>query len=320
MVVRLFLLTTMLLVALAPAPAGQQPEALSFRDTPLVPPSIPDDARRKLEADVDAAREIYKKNPEDVDAAIWLGRRTAYLSRFTEAIEIYTRAIEIHGDEPRLYRHRGHRYITIRKPDLAIKDLQKAAQLVEGQPDQVEPDGQPNDRNVPTSTLQTNIYYHLGLAHYLKGDFPLARDAYRKCLQLSKNPDMVVATSAWLYMTLERLGSKDEAKQVLQPITPGLDVIENSAYYRLLQYYKGELQESALTGKGVDAVIYAYGLANRELWSAQDKAKSDIKRIVEKKMDQWPTFAYIAAEADLARIEKAEHKHKKKDTGKKKKK
>ena len=37
-------------------------------------------------------------------------------------------------------------------------------------------------------------------------------------------------------------------------------------------------------------------------------------------MDQWPTFAYIAAEADLARIEKAEHKHKKKDTGKKKKK
>ena len=193
------------------------------------------------------------------------------LSRFTEAIEIYTRAIEIHGDEPRLYRHRGHRYITIRKPDLAIKDLQKAAQLVEGQPDQVEPDGQPNDRNVPTSTLQTNIYYHLGLAHYLKGDFPLARDAYRKCLQLSKNPDMVVATSAWLYMTLERMGPKDEARQALQPITSGLDVIENSAYYRLLLYYKGELQESALTGKGGDAVIYAYGLANRELWSGAQR-------------------------------------------------
>ena len=91
-----------------------------------------------------------------------------------------------------------------------------------------------------------------------------------------------------------------------------MDVIENSAYHRLLLFYKGELQESALTGKGVDAVIYAYGLANRELWSgAHDKAKSDIKRIVEKKMDDWPTFAYIAAEADLVRIRRRDHKHKK---------
>ena len=47
-------------------------------------------------------------------------------------------------------------------------------------------------------------------------------------------------------------------------------------------------------------MIYAYGLANRELWSgAHDKAKAGMKRIVEKRMDDWPTFAYIAAEADL---------------------
>ena len=35
------------------------------------------------------------------------------------------------------------------------------------------------------------------------------------------------------------MGLKDEAKQALQPITPGMDVIENGAYYRLLLYYKG---------------------------------------------------------------------------------
>ena len=175
--------------------AQQQPETLSLLDKPAR-------AARRCRATHDVSWKpiwppralAYDRNPEDVDAAIWLGRRTAYLSRFGEAIEIYTRAIEVHPDEPRLYRHRGHRYITIRKLDLAIKDLRKAADLVEGTPDQLEPDGQPNDRNVPTSTLQTNIYYHLGLAHYLKAEFPQARDAYRTCLGLSKNPDMQVAT------------------------------------------------------------------------------------------------------------------------------
>jgi tetratricopeptide (TPR) repeat protein len=286
---------------------------MSLLDKPLLPPRIADDTRSKLEADLAAARTAYKRNPEDVDNAIWLGRRTAYLSHFGEAIEIYTRAIETHPDEPRLYRHRGHRFITIRKFDLAIRDLRKAADLVEGTPDQVEPDGQPNERNVPTSTLQTNIYYHLGLAHYLKGEYPQARDAYRKCLELSKTPDMTVATTAWLYMTLQRMGRADEARQAVQSISSGMDVIENTAYLQLLLFYKGEVPESALTAKDTDSLTYAYGLANRELWSgSHDKAKDGIKRIVEKRINDWPQFAYIAAEADMARIEKAEHKHKKK--------
>ncbi|HEY7057061.1 MAG TPA: hypothetical protein VH458_11075, partial [Vicinamibacterales bacterium] len=69
----------------------------------------------------------------------------------------------------------------------------------------------------------------------------------------------------------------------------------------------------ALTAKDTDSLTYAYGLANRELWSgSHDKAKDGIKRIVEKRINDWPQFAYIAAEADMARIEKAEHKHKKK--------
>ena len=312
MVVRAWLPAVLLFIGLASSTmAQQQPETLSLLDKLLVPPPMSADTRRQLEADLATARAAYDRNPQDVDAAIWLGRRTAYLSRFGEAIEIYTRAIEVHPDEPRLYRHRGHRYITIRKFDLAIKDLRKAADLVEGTPDEIEPDGQPNDRNVPTGTLQTNIYYHLGLAHYLKAEFPQARDAYRTCLGLAKNPDMQVATTAWLYLTLRRMKLDDEALQALQPISAGMDVIENAPYHRLLLFYKGELPENQLTGKGTEGVIYAYGLANRELWSgAHDKAKAGMKRIVEKRMDDWPAFAYIAAEADLVRLQKGEHKHK----------
>ncbi len=113
-----------------------------------------------------------------------------------------------------LYRHRGHRFITLRCFDDAIKDFEKAAKLVKGKPDEVEPDGLPNARNIPTSTLQSNIWYHLGLAHYLKGDFGSARKAYREAEKVSKNPDMMVATTHWLYMTLRRLGREKEATRI----------------------------------------------------------------------------------------------------------
>jgi tetratricopeptide (TPR) repeat protein len=309
MVVRPLIPLIVLLVSAVGSLRAQQPETLSLLGRPLIAPRLSDDTRRKLEAELEAARQAYDKNPGDPDAVIWLGRRTAYLGRFGEAIEVYTRGIEAHLDEPRLYRHRGHRYITIRKFDLAIRDLQKAAELVEGKPDQIEPDGQPNDRNVPTSTLQTNIYYHLGLAQYLKGEFANARDAFRRCLELSKNPDMLVATSNWLYMALQRLGRKDEAQEVLRPVSAGLDVIENQAYHRLLLFYKGEVSRTTLTAKGSEGVTLAYGLANDDYYSGlQDRAKVEFKEIVDKHGNEWPAFGYIAAEAELARIKNTERK------------
>lgn len=284
---------------------GQQPETLSLLGKPLVPPSISPDRRRTLEADLAAARAAYDKNPEDVDAAIWLGRRTAYLGRFGEAIEIYTRAIEVHPDDPRLYRHRGHRYITLRKFDLAIRDFRTAADLVDGKPDQVEPDGQPNARNIPTSTLNSNIYYHLGLAHYLKGEFADARHAYQKCLEFATNPDMLVATTNWLYMTLQRLGLKDEAERVLDPITPDMDVIENQAYYRLLLAHKGLApQESLKRNTGIDAVTIGYALGNKSIAGGQiEEGVKHLKSMMAKHADQWPGFGFIAAEADVARLD-----------------
>lgn len=314
MVVRIQSVAAALILLTLAAPSAQQPETLSLLGKPLVASSLSDDQRRKLESDLAAARAAYEKNPNDPDAIVWLGRRTAYLGRFGEAIELYTRGIEARADDARLYRHRGHRFITIRKFDLAIKDLRKAAQLVDGKPDEVEPDGQPNERNIPTSTLQTNIYYHLGLAHYLKGEFGDALTAYRTCLGLSKNPDMVVATTNWLYMTLQRLDRPEEARRVLDAISPGMDVIENKAYYRLLMFYKGQGQQDALTGKGPESATLAYGVANHDFYSgARDKGVAGFKRIVEKQQGDWPSFGYIAAESDVARIAKTEHKkHKEK--------
>jgi tetratricopeptide (TPR) repeat protein len=130
--------------------------------------------------------------------------------------------------------------------DDAITDLEQAAKLVKGKPDEIEPDGLPNARNIPTSTLQSNIWYHLGLAYYLKGDFERALNAYREAEKVSKNPDMLVATTHWLYMTLRRLGRDKEASKTLAPIKNDFELIENGDYYKLIRVYKGQLDPANL--------------------------------------------------------------------------
>ena len=136
------------------------------------PPPVSAEAKRDMEAKLKEARVRYEANPHDPEAIIWLGRRLGYLGRFREAVQVFSDGVYEFPADPRFYRHRGHRYITLRRFDLAIQDLEKAAELIKGKADEVEPDGQPNARNIPTSTLQFNIWYHLGLAHYLKGNGP----------------------------------------------------------------------------------------------------------------------------------------------------
>jgi tetratricopeptide (TPR) repeat protein len=279
-----------------------KPEATSLLGTPLHAAAPSPEAR----ANLDAARKAWGENARDPDTLIWFGRRAGYAQRFRDAIGIFSEGIALHPADPRMYRHRGHRYITVRELDNAIADLSKAAALVNDRPDDVEPDGQPNARGIPTSTLKTNVFYHLGLAHYLKGDFERALAAYRSCLQFSKNPDMTVATSHWLYMTLRRLGRDAEARTVLEPISAGMDVIENGSYHRLLMMYKGETDADALLASaqagGLDAVTIGYGVGNWHVYNGRrDRAMQIFRDIVEKHATQWPAFGYIAAEAEVAR-------------------
>jgi tetratricopeptide (TPR) repeat protein len=290
--------------------AGRQagkPEATSWLGKPLYPAPIAAETRKTLEENLAKAEVVYGRNPDDADATIWMGRRVAYLGRYREAIDHFSDGVEKHPDDARMYRHRGHRYITVRELPKAIADLTKASQLIEGKPDQVEPDGQPNARNTPTSTLNTNIYYHLGLAHYLSGDLEQAAAAYRRCLAFSKNPDMLVATTYWYYLTLGRIGRASEATALLTQVTPGMDIIENASYYKLLRIYQGALAADSLLGSaaGLDAVTMRYGLAAWDLHNGRrDQAIAALKEIVDGYPAQWPAFGYVAAEADLARLAK----------------
>lgn len=273
-----------------------------------VPPQVSNEARRDFEAKLAQARENVAKKPNDVEQLIWLGRRTAYLGQYKEAIGIYTQAIKTFPNDARLYRHRGHRFITLRCFDDAISDFEKAATLIKGKPDEIEPDGMPNARNIPTSTLQSSIWYHLGLGYYLKGDFRRALNAYREAEKVSKNADMLVATKHWLYMTLRRMDRANDAKEALATITDNLDIIENGDYYQLIRMYQGKLTPDALrresagnqTSDTLSNATLAYGLGNWFFYNDRmPDAQTQFQQIVAGK--QWASFGYIAAEIELTR-------------------
>jgi hypothetical protein len=286
-----------------PDAARGEPEAVSLLGEPLRRPSIAADRRAALERDLAEARAASERDPDDADAIIWVGRRLAYLGRYREAIAVFSEGIEKHPADARMYRHRGHRHITVRELERAIADLERAAELVRGRPDEVEPDGMPNPYGVPRSTLQSKIWYHLALARYLRHDFEGALDAWLRCMEVVENDDMLVATADWLYMTYRRLGRDEEAAAVLAPIHPAMEILENHAYHRRLLMYRGEIPADSLLAREeedpVQVATYGYGVANWYLYNGDAaRAESLFRRIIEGR--NWAAFGHIAAEAELA--------------------
>jgi Flp pilus assembly protein TadD len=259
--------------------AQSEPEAVSLLGIKLY--SQTDEKR-----EVAAAEQNLAANPKNIDLIIALGRAQAGVWRYHDAIATYTQGLEIAPNDARLYRHRGHRYISIRQFDKALTDLGRAAKLNEHDYD---------------------IWYHLGLAYYLKGEFGKAEEAYRLCLaeaEKSGNDDSIIAVSDWLYMTLRRAKRNAEAKRVLDRITAEMKVKENKSYFDRLLFYKGLKQESELVNleKATDLEIatVGYGIANWHFYNGE-RAKADeyFRRIVAGKY--WPAFGFIASEVELAR-------------------
>jgi tetratricopeptide (TPR) repeat protein len=209
-----------------------------------------------------------------------------------------------------LYRHRGHRYLSQRKFDAAIADFKKAADLMKGASIEIEPDGQPNKLNKPLSSTQFNVWYHLGLAHYLKGEFDLAEQAYLECMKVSDNDDLITATVDWLYMTYRREGKTEEASELLEKITDTMTIIENDSYFKRLNLYKGKLPVDSVlsvssTNDDIELALatQGYGVGNWYLYQGDtSNAVAIFERVVGGK--HFSAFGFIAAEADLARLRK----------------
>ncbi len=284
-----------------------EPEAHSLNGTSLYPPPLTPEREAQLLANLDAARKNAEQNPDSEDALIWVGRRLAYLGRYRESIAWYTKAINHLGSTPKLLRHRGHRYITVREFDKAIRDLTDARQLALDLDDEIEPDGIPTPAG-PRSTLKGNIAYHLALAQFCKGDLDAARTAWQEALDLATNDDSRVAASYWLAITEFERGNPEAAQAVLKPMTPALDVQENQSYLKLTLLLKGDLvtiaegQEVSALGAAVDQATFGFGIAMHARHVLKEETTA--RHLLESNLDcpEWAAFGMIASEVVSARI------------------
>jgi tetratricopeptide (TPR) repeat protein len=290
----------------APFRFSRQPQLISPLGRPLFDAQPAN--REKLEKDLADARARLLEKPDDPERIVWVGRRLGYLWRMNEALDVFSDGLRKHPDYAPLYRHRGHRYISVRKFDDAIRDLETAAKLIEDRPDEIEQDGAPNSRNVPLTSTGFNVWYHLGVAKYLKADYEGALAAFRECLRFTRGfDDNLVAVTDWMYMCQRRLKRGDEAEKVLGPIRPDMEMIENESYHRRCLLYKGLVKpDEILNAKAsdLDLATSGYGLGNWYLMIGDaTRAREIFERVVAG--PYWPAFGFIAAETDLSRVSPA---------------
>ena len=133
----------------------------------------------------------------------------------------------------------------------------------------------------------------LGIANYLAADYPRAREAFGKC------PDPGV----FAYLADWRAGPSAMPKPVVsREATP-----DPAAPIRL----PGAATKPGPSTRIPLAAIYLDAAQNL-IEGKTDAAKALLKRIVEKYENDWMDPVYIAAEADYAKLLKAEPKKKKK--------
>lgn len=255
---------------------------------------------------LEEAKSQLAKDPADADAIIWVGRRLGYLGRYEEAISAYQEGETLHPQDARFARHIGHRLISLKRYEQAEAAFERAVRISAAQPDLVEPDGLPNDAGIPTSTLKGNIWYHLGLARYLQGDFAGAAIAYEGASALAHNPDAASAARYWLYLSLKRSGQDETAAEALRGVDESWHLIENGVYHSLSLCLRGDKDCESILAQASDSegVVYAtpaYGVAMARLLDGDAPgAKELLKEIAAK--DTGASFGRLAAEAELMRL------------------
>jgi tetratricopeptide (TPR) repeat protein len=261
-----------------------------------------------LYARVDTTGEIARADsalaaaPDDVERIIAAARVRRNWWQYRDEMALYTRAIELEPGDWRPWRFRGHRHISVREFDNAIRDMERAREL---------------------APLNWDVSYHLGLAYFVSGRFADAADEYRRCLGLagdagavaadaehfrscSRNgtdPGSRVAMTEWAARALLRAGRQVEAGALAAAIPERLEVGENLSYYHDLLYAKGLKTAEELLNLAPDAPYrletVGYGVATRLLAAGDTARATDVlRRIVADPW--WPGFGRIAAEADLA--------------------
>ena len=247
---------------------SQQPETLSLLGEPLFAPPLAKADKVKANADLATARAIYDRQPAKVEAIIGLEQALAALGRIGDALELLTLGLEANADEPRLLLARGRHYISIRKFEVAARDLSKV------------PDTQPAARCT------------LALAQYLSADYARAQETYGKC----SDPGV------FGYLATRRAGGNTAARPVPTGPAP-----TPATTIKL----PGSVSSSSTASEAKPIAASYMEAVDLLLAGDESGARERMKKIVEKNRRDWMEPAYIAAEADYARLKKTEKRRRK---------
>jgi tetratricopeptide (TPR) repeat protein len=253
--------------------AGQHPETISLLERPLFAPPLAREEREKREDALREARAGFDRDSSNVDAVLALARAQMSLGRVGDSLETLTRALELKPDDAGLLLERGRGLVVIRKFPLAARELRKASATI------------------------PEAHCALGVAEYLSADYPRAREAFSQCTDAGVSPvfpylaDWRTGPSAMPRPSLPREPGPDPSTSIRMPGTPVSPV--PSGHMTLAASYL-EAAENLIQGK-------------------RGVAKDQLKRIVDKNLNEWMDPVYIAAEADYARILKTEGRKRKKE-------
>ncbi len=244
-------------------------------------------AKTELSAEVKAIDAQLKNEPNN--AQLWM-QRGLELSKqrlMREAVEAFSNALAIEPFSGILYRHRGHRHLSCWQFAQSVADFEMAARMI---------------------PENWDVWYHLALAHYLSGNYEKAANAYSECYKLTAKDDLelLCAVTDWSWRTLQRLGKKEEAKQLVAKLPADFDVeIEPSGYSRACAMYQGrikpeDLMDGRMNGDGPQGVTMGYALANYYYINGDMQKSNDVINQVLTVGDDawWSGFGYLASMVD----------------------
>jgi len=263
---------------------------------------------RELENNYGRAFFDYEKDQENPEKLLWLGRRTGILGNFMEAAALYSKGVEKWPDDPRFYRFRGHRFVILRRFELAVRDFESAVELIKDRSDEPElyASGGKSEDKMGVASFNWNVYYHQGFTYYAAGMYEKAVEAYKDCMEAADNFESRVATSHWLYMPLIRLGRWKEAEKLLEPIEPDMRLTEVGDYYETLLMYKGYSTPEGLLEKARSEGTVRFmtrGQAIGNLYMARGEAEKAVEVYREiLRNGSWTGGVYLCCEAELKRL------------------
>lgn len=270
-------------------------------------------------------------NPSQIDRYIIAARLKGYLDKHDDSVALLTEAIDKNPDDVMLRRFRGHRRISIRDYAGAIEDGRHAVALLHtvedgyelyqhevekdivslllGREDEVREQYLPMSRaagqeDIYSTTFYSAVWYHLGVALYLDGQFVESAEAFEQAFAVSIHAEALVASLDWLYMIHRRLGNAEQAADALDRFNKLKEVDESDpGYTERMRLYAGERTPEQLITVADERelvnVTQLYGVGN---WLRYNDRRDEANKVFQRVLDSGArhAFAYLAAEAELS--------------------